>query len=66
MDSITPSLKSMKLIYRGGWKVYGLLSDKLETHAQEGEIIQSILSRDYKGLRNHDANVVIEIYEVSQ
>jgi len=42
-----------------------MLTDKHPTRAEKESIAQAILSRDWKGLRNHDANVIIEIYEVT-
>ena len=54
-----------KLIYRGGWKVHSMFTDKQPTTVEKESIAQIILSRDYKGLRNHDANVIVEVYEVT-
>lgn len=42
-----------------------MFTDKYPTKVEKESIAQVILSRDYKGLRNHDANVIVEVYEVT-
>lgn len=41
-----------------------LITDKFPTVVKQEDYALSIMARDFKGMNNHGANIVIEIYEV--
>lgn len=52
------------LIFVGGCQVWYLITDKYPTVVKQEDYALSIMARDFKGMNNHGANIVIEIYEV--
>jgi len=58
----------MVLIYRGGCNAKNLATDNDSKipHLHEIDIAHGLLTRDYKGLSDWNANVVLEVYKLDK